>query len=266
MDISLNYCDDIGDEKDLQNSKMKQLLTAKYYSFRRLQCQSVHKRNITKHWLAGNNLPYMRNLDLAFCRRWLVFICDQEIPEEGRIDRYEELLLSDEDFVEGFLHDTITYYKLLKENRQFMQSKEEIYSWWAGQTDYVFKFLNECCERTTNSADYITQATTYDYFSKYCVQNAFLVVSQVMFTKKLSEFGYQVKQFREHGEDIRWWAYDGLSVKKEFIEKIGRIEEAERPVVSKSQITPSIAENTQTAADVMRSKQIDFEGFEDFKE
>ena len=195
----------IGIVKDLI-SDHEFVYEAKYMPHRK------HK-NILKNIFSCNGLPWVKNMDEAFARRFLIIRFDRTI--ENPVEDWEfKNIITDPDEMEGVANFAVRALKQMRELGGFRgASGAEVLEEWRMETDIVFKFVKKCC--TVDRDAHQKQGDLYNKFIEYQDgQSDTTDIQQITFTKRLKKMGFIVKQKWELDPDgqreTKYKAYQGL--------------------------------------------------------
>jgi len=146
-------------------------------------------KNITKLIFTCNHLPRipLNQLDLSFARRWILIECEHVF--ENPVRGWEKTIIEDPQEMQGILRKSLEALERLLQRGDFEQDPEEVLHLWRINTDLVYRFFIECCEKKGKEE----QSELYNKFLEFLDsigENA--AINQATFTKHLKAFGVGV--------------------------------------------------------------------------
>lgn len=171
-------------------------------------------RNFAKFWFNGNNFPEVKeSRDLAFFERFIIIFFPnifKQTDKRFKLKFFETICTPDE--VTGIIQKSLKGLKRLIERKGFRpEIQQNTRHLWLYESDPVYKFLEDCCEKDSNEK--VKKTTFYDIFQD--MTNKW--VTKHKFTAQLQRFGIISKQLRDEGTpSSRSYYYTGVKLKSEI--------------------------------------------------
>lgn len=180
----------------------------------------VKVKNITHHWFSTQYLP-KTNLDEAFCRRWAIsewnkFITDDELKTD-----WENIILQDENEIEGIIKLSVDAYHELQEDRIFRtQTDAECLHMFKLDQDRTYQFIQECCTKSsTHGIEKEPNNVLYEAFQKWKDNNDINdKMGKNIFTRNIEKSGFIVKQIKR--KEFKGRIYSGVVLNDDFVKEI----------------------------------------------
>lgn len=225
------YDDDLGDARIKRFEKFKQVTGFPTMEVRDLYQSPFTGKNTVKFMCAANVLPPVKNLDIPFCNRWLIFFFKNIIPLDER-DVFFATRMRHPRVISYMYRKGIHHLRQLLHRGYFigMQGKEVMH-WWELGSNIVYRFVHECCKKVETIAESDVQADLYQAFCTYSDASnmkATWVKGQPTFTSQLKKFGHPAVPagHREREDDtgnVRSTSvkvYTGLAVDQDKLDAI----------------------------------------------
>lgn len=174
--------------------------------------------NFAKFWFNGNDFPEVHEAgDLAFFERFIIIFFPnifKQTDKRFKLKFFETICTPNE--ITGIIQKSLKGLKRLIERKGFRpEIQQNTRHLWLYESDPVYKFLQDCCERTNDGR--IKKKTFYDIFQDMTDK----WVSRNKFTSRLARFGIISKQLRDEGTpSSRSYYYVGVKFNKEIQDKL----------------------------------------------
>ncbi len=168
-------------------------------------------KNILKQLYSCNGLPLLSldDLDMAFCRRWIIIYFFPRILGINVVKDWEFInIINDEEEMRKIIcYCMMSLRELYKRGYFLGQSWEDIQSVWRNETSIIYRFVEKQCYRGKCNADvecFQVQPALYNEFVEFQQDEANMEkITQQKFTAELKMMGITVMQKKIGGTHVR---------------------------------------------------------------
>jgi len=242
----VNYYDDLPKHAVENSGVVKDLITANHFDYEKKNKDEDVQDNIIKLVFSCNGLPYVKDLDEAFCKRWVIIDCDHELSERPVIGDVDD---NGKKWTKRNIHTWKAPYNpyiskrevkspawekrnvidvkeemecavacamganiaLWKRGKFIGGSKKAVFERWRQEIDIIYKFICECCIKTDKTYECLIQRDMYRHFLRYIeIIGHHAVLKQNTFTKSMNKYGYTVGQTIRDDKHVS--IYKGLKI------------------------------------------------------
>lgn len=226
------YDDDCGTQTIYRQHVLKTLTGHDILDVEQKGRQPYQAPNTAKLLVCGNARPKFKDFQLATASRWLEcefrwqFLPENEynqLPEGSRdrceprdVDILEKLL--DPDNIAGCINVALGYLSQLAERRFSFTglTAEQMRDKWRAETDPVYGFLLDECERGVPVKDTSDADNVYEAFTHWCEEWGWDAISKSKFTREMAAAGHGAGRTRRGGKQVQY--YRGVRLKNEVVE------------------------------------------------
>jgi phage/plasmid-associated DNA primase len=209
----LNYYPDLSTQKVIRDTGKIKLLIDKFIDYEvKMGAVGVTAKNTVKHLFSAQAMTPVYNLDLAYCRRWLIVEFNKRITNP--IPDFEDTIIKDVDEMVSIISLCIDAYLELVEEKEFKaQSAEDVMNLILVETDEVYRFLVECCDIDGRFQD--DQEVVYQEYADFAAADGVTTVKKKPeFTGDLYSKGFGKARMSTKNEDgKRPYTYTGFKLK-----------------------------------------------------
>jgi phage/plasmid-associated DNA primase len=191
------FDDEMGNEPITTYSKFKKRVSASTQRVREMYVGSYSGDATAKFSGCVNYLPIVENIGISFGKRIMPFFCQRPYSADEK-DEWLVLAMRESRLLgEYIMAKAIKYLHLLLESGWVMPEEitpERVVHWWLLESDVIYSFINQCCDRVDSVEESTIKAEAWFAFTKYrdavsLTHGGEYITSQGEFTKKLG--GYQ---------------------------------------------------------------------------
>jgi phage/plasmid-associated DNA primase len=185
--------DDLGEEFIKNYERFKKTTGKEYLKFRFMFRDAFTALNIIKFLACANVLPPVKNMGIPFATRWLVFFFKHVFTKDEK-DIYWLRRMRHPDVIDYIITKALRHLQVLLKRGYFIgMNPEQVLHWWQLESNIVYKFVHDMCEKVDTIAEADVQADLFRAFKKFAdttnIRSSW-VKGQGIFTKQLVNFGH----------------------------------------------------------------------------
>jgi len=237
IDKLLCFYNDLPQDTIKSRGYVNTLISDPWMHFERKGVNPSMQKNKIRFIFSTQKLPYVKNLDKPFCKRWIIVDCNHKLPtkpevgdlKDDHITPYTEEevnawkppinprtgkmeqvikgwefdnIINKEEEMEGVIKMAVNALKNLTDRNFFIGANEvSVYERWLMETDIIYRFVKKCCIEGPEFMQ--KQSDLFEKFLDYCdFEGEMWNGKQASFTKGLRNMGHFVRQQHIFDHDI----------------------------------------------------------------